>query len=341
MFLIGWQRRRPRGVERGVLHTEVKTPAIDVPVTAMGARLKNVKRSSSCQRTTLRMGPGTTIAKRTSSMKTDTTAVPVEIPQDIIEETLSHLGSSEDEAVSRFALLSCSLVSKSWVTPCRRYLFRTITLSEKYMKNWIETFPVPEKSPAHHARKLRFWYTWPSGTPEGLFGYIPWFKNVREVAWGGHVGLQQLCRILSLGNLSQSVVSLCIDMDLVTASQIRDVIEMLPNLYDLGLLGSFAAMGTNGSRGIGAAPKRKFGGQLELHGEYADADIINMLLEVPTGLHFTGVLICSPEACLLSAVRLAEACGENLTKLTYIVEDHGEFHPASFPGARRFANIFF
>jgi hypothetical protein len=250
----------------------------------------------------------------------------LEIPQDIIEEILDHL-TTDDDSHTRLSLLSCSLVSKSWVTPCRRHLFRTIFFTWRYIAIWLETFPVPEESPAHHVRALHFWCGWCFDAPEKFFEYISWFTNVRKVVWSGQAELEPLCGVLSFGRLSQTVTSLVIDMDAVTVLQIRDVVEQLPNLNDLSLSGSLVKAGKDRLQGIGTSLRGKFGGQLRLLKGRAVADIVNMLLEVPTGLHFTEVYIHSLNELLRPTLILAEACGESLVKLTYMVDDHSESLP--------------
>ena len=52
-------------------------------------------------------------------------------------------------------------------------------------------------------------------------------------------------------------------------------------------------------------------------------------LTISTGLHFTELDIRCTHAYLLSAVRLAEACGNTLTKLSYTISFHGKI---SWPG---------
>jgi len=83
-------------------------------------------------------------------------------------------------------------------------------------------------------------------------------------------------------------------------------------------------MDRDGLRGIGTVLRGEFGGQLQLLRlkRHADTDVMNMLLEVPTGLHFAEVHILGVYECLPPTVRLAEACGKNLVKLTYSVDDH-------------------
>jgi hypothetical protein len=49
-----------------------------------------------------------------------------------------------------------------------------------------------------------------------------------------------------------------------------------------------------------------------------------MLLEVPTGLHFTELHIRGTHESFLPTVRLAEACCKTLVKLSYTVSIHGK-----------------
>jgi len=119
--------------------------------------------------------------------------------------------------------------------------------------------------------------------------------------------------------LPHSVTSLTIVADTVTLVHVRDIMAQLPNLDDLSLSGSLVAVDRRSSPGIETVPRGRFGGKLRLIQGYADESVVNMLLEVPTGLHFTEVDIRGIHECLLSTVRLAEACGKTLVKLSYAV----------------------
>lgn len=62
----------------------------------------------------------------------------------------------------------------------------------------------------------------------------------------------------------------------------------------------------------------------------ASEGVMNILLEVPTGLRFTEVDIRGRGYCLLSAVTLTEACCKTLVKLSYTVSFFCRFHPFSW-----------
>ena len=70
----------------------------------------------------------------------------------------------------------------TWVPSCRRHLFHTIFFTSRHMTRWLETFPVPEESPAHHVRDLRFSVGGPISVLERFFEHMPWFTNVEGVA---------------------------------------------------------------------------------------------------------------------------------------------------------------
>ena len=259
----------------------------------------------------------------TVSISTTPVVLP-RIPQDIIECILDHLATT----FSPHPLRRCSIVSKSWVAPCRRHLFRAVhfTSSEDTIR-WLLAFPVPEHSPAYHVRNLWLMLTGCSPVPREFFKRIQLFTNLKRINVLNDRGKQSQW-MPSLVGLPESVTSLDIDASSITILQLRDAMVQLPNLNNLKLSGALRAGDTNELEGIGRVLRGKFGGRLlfyKLRPASAAEDVVNMLLEVPTGLYFTEIYIDSLDEVLLSTVRLAEACGETLAKLTYSVDDQGEF----------------
>ena len=277
------------------------------------------------------MGSKSSKAQHLTSTKPGVT---IKLPQEIIDEILDHLTADSD---LRF-LRSCALVSKSWVESCRRHLFYTILFTSKDMAKWLKAFPVPQQSPARHVRDLRFSLGGYYGAPEEFFRCTPWFTNVKKMTLLGHGGFRPLLMPLSV-RLPQSVTSLTINTDTIALTQIRDVMAQLPNLDDLSLSGSVVV-----DRGtlpwMGAILRGRFGGQLRLLKGHANPDVVNMLLEVPTGLHFTEVEVRGTYECLLSTVRLAESCAKTLVKLSYAVSFHGKSHPPPPPSWFSYAKMF-
>ena len=128
-----------------------------------------------------------------------------------------------------------------------------------------------------------------------------------------------------LVGLPQSVASLRIMENLITIRQIREIITQLPNLNDLYLSGALTVTVRNKVQGIGKTLTAKFGGRSRLcpvdNLVCSDMDIVNMLLEIPTGLHFTYV---RSWACFSSIVRIVGACSKTLVTLVYVIHNEGK-----------------
>ena len=84
-------------------------------------------------------------------------------------------------------LRSCSLVAKSLVPSCRRHLFRTITFTSQNVGGWLQTFPVPEESPACYVKDLCLLFGGRCDAPEEFFKHTPWFTNVEKMALKGNM----------------------------------------------------------------------------------------------------------------------------------------------------------
>jgi len=271
--------------------------------------------------------PQTSKMKNPTSTKTKTVITGPTIPQDIVNEIADHLAIDSDFQSIR----ACALLSKSSVQPCRRHLFRIVTFTPRGVDSWFKTFPVPEESYAHYVRDLRIWIGGGGCVPEKFFKHTPWFTNVEKISLLGYGGVP-LLRKTSLWRLPQSATSLTIDTGVVDLVQVRDVIAQLPNLDDLFLSGSHVGADREELLGIGTVLKGRFGGKLTISDKYAGEDIINMLIEVPSGLRFTEVQVSCTRRSLPLAFRLAEACGKTLVKLSYTVTlVHCKSHPSPDP----------
>ncbi|KAF9645584.1 hypothetical protein BDM02DRAFT_492760 [Thelephora ganbajun] len=286
------------------------------------------------------MGSKTSKSKRPGSVETKAVVVPVvpkteqdsRVPQEIIDEILDHLvvGLGSEPKSLETTLRSCSLVSKSWVPSCRRHLFHAVYFNVTYMKRWVKTFPVPEESPAHHVRDLCLLPGRYYDAPE-FFERTQWFTNAKKMTVFGDVPLSSWLGIPSFAKLPQTVTSLTIRARTVDLVQMRDVIARLPNLDDLSLSGSVTKRGRS-FLGLGTTLRARFGGKLQLRGGHPYGKVVDMLLEVPTGLHFTEVHVYTNRGCLPTTVRLAEACGETLVRLLYgcLYNDDSETFERSF-----------
>jgi len=255
------------------------------------------------------------------------------IPHDIINEIFDHLASDSDFQ----SLRTCALVSRSWHQPCQRHLFHTAVFTPTSARKWLEMFPVREESPACHVRDLRLRIGEAARIPEKFYECIPWFTDVDRMTFSGHVGVPlgyggySSSPAPSLWQLPRSVTSLTINTGVVTLVQVRDIMAQLPNLDDLAFLDSLAEVDRRKLPGIGTVLKGRFGGRLMLRD--ADEDVVNMLLEIPSGLHFVELEIyCTHNRLPSSAIRLAEACRKTLVKLSHTAGYHCKSYPFSYSG---------
>ena len=267
-----------------------------------------------------RMELETSETKRSASMNT-VTGTALRLPTEIVEEILGYLTGNSA------SLRSCALVSKSWVPLCQRLLFHTILFTSTRIARWLKTFPVPEESPAHFVRDLWLLVGGDHSIPEQFFEHTPWFTDAEKMTLVGNEGLHPSW-IPSSWRLPQSVTSLTIRVNKISLSQIQNIMEQLPNLDDLTLSGALVTADEGALIGTGTAIRGRFGGKLRIVGDHAGGGVVDMLLEAPTGLHFTEVQIHGTHECLLSTVRLAGACSNTLVKLLYMIDPYRKSNPS-------------
>ena len=247
------------------------------------------------------------------------------VPQEIVDEILDHLAADFDFR----SLKLCALVSRSWVPSCRRHLFRIVVFTTVKVARWRKRFPVPEEGPAHHVRDLHFSIGGYHCAPEKFAEHTPWFTNVERLILSELGAFQPLWRPSSW-RLPQSVTSLTVEANTITLVQIRDIMMQLPDLDNLSLLGSLPVGDRRTLLGTETVLRGRFSGRLRLVKGYAAEEVMNILLDIPTGLRFTEVQICGMRECFFSTVRLAEACAKTLVKLSYTTS----FHCKSTPSPR-------
>jgi len=278
-----------------------------------------VQSSSLPPRPTPRMGSKTSKAKRPA----------VIIPQDVVDEILDHLAADSNFE----SLRACALVSRSWIPSCRRYLFHTADLTRWKMNRWLNAFPVPEESPAHHVRDLRISIEWSNWFHDKFLEHAPWFTNVQRLYLLGGGGDYLGSRLSSLWRLPESITSLTVDASYgVTLAGIWDIMARLPNLNDLSLRGFFIPADRRELLEIGTVPRGGIGGELVLPGVHGNAVATKMMLEILTGSPFSKVEITCAHEYMPLIIRLVEACSKTVVKLTLNVIFNGEYHPFSWSG---------
>ena len=259
-----------------------------------------------------------------------TVAAPVTpmLPQEIIDEILGYLAPDPDASCqSKFSLQYCSVVCKSWVESSRRHMFCKLYFDAERAWKWLQVFPVQEHSPGRHVRRVDINLEKSDPVLHKIIERFHGFQKLKTITVRGARNGCTL-RMSQFVGLPKFVTSLRLMEDSITLSQIRDVISQLPNLDDLHLAGAIPVTDRNVVRGIGTTLTAKFGGCFQLIGVgpgCSDTDIVNMLLEVPTGLHFKDV---HSWACLSSTVRIVEACSKTLVKLLYEFYNKSESAPS-------------
>ena len=249
-------------------------------------------------------------------------------------------------------LSECALVSKPWVRSCRRHLFHTVNFTSRDVRRWFKTFPVPEESPAHYVRELCVWIGGSGRVPEEFFEYTTaWFTGVDRMHLSGYgYGGSPPSPGPLFWRLPQSTTSLTISTNVATLLQVQDMLAQLPDLDNLSLSGALVPMYRKlpnlddlslseilvdnknlPGPGAGMVLRGRFGGVLVLRWGYVDNDVSDMLLEVPSGLHFSEVQIRCARERLPPAVRLAEACSKILVKLSLTEIFHRRSNPPPLP----------
>ena len=230
------------------------------------------------------------------------------VPQELVDEILDHL--AKDTAT----LHSCSLVAKSWIYPSRRHLFNILFLTANDITKWNNTFPNPEDSPAGHVKDLSFCFI-QSNAPINFAGRMPYFFNVQQLTLIGRVATDPSF-ISALGPLPPTIRSVDITFSKVLTAHIVSVVRQLPNLDNLSLTSTewSGAIPT----GTGKLIQARLSGKLRLRRKLAHCDILNMLMEVPTGPQFAEVEIRDASmTCFPASLKLVRACRDTLTKLHF------------------------
>jgi len=230
------------------------------------------------------------------------------VPQEIVDEVLDHLANDTP------TLRSCSLVAKSWIYPSHRHLFNSVFFTANEITKWNKSFPNPEDSPAVHVRDLSFCFIEPD-VPIDFADRIAHFSNVRKLTLIGRTAIDPGF-ISALGQLPPSTRSVDITFTEVLTTHITSVMQQLPNLDNLSLMST--KPGGPIPPGTGKLIQCRLSGKLRLRRQLAHRDLLNMLMEVPTGLQFAEVEIRDVwMGCFPATLKLVRACQDTLTKLHF------------------------
>ena len=188
------------------------------------------------------------------------------------------------------ALRTCCLVSKSWVPRARRHLFAQISLwSRGSVQSWMEAFPDPSNSPAHHTRSIRL-----SALAITLMTsqeVRPWLRSFQLV-------------------VTLSVRGYRMDGGF---SEVIDLICSFPLLEDLFLWFSAPDNRVDNNWDTPSTSPKLNGTLLLKRG--GSCLIIPRLLRLPGGLHFTQIQVSCPVDDSESIPDLVLKCSDTLESL--------------------------
>ena len=243
------------------------------------------------------------------------------VPQELVDQVLDHL--ADDTAT----LQSCSLVAKSWIYPSRRHLFNSIFLTVNDITKWNTTFPNPEDSPAGHVRDLSFCFIQPDVGINFADRFL-YFSNVQKLTLIGRTAADPGF-ISGLGQLPPSIRSVDITFSKILTVHIISMMQQLPNLENLSLMST--DWGGLIPPGTGKLLQARLSGKLRLRRQLANRDLLNMLMEIPTGPRFAEVEIRDARMdCFPATLKLVRACQDTLTKLHFSILVLGTSPPSLY-----------
>jgi hypothetical protein len=256
------------------------------------------------------------------------TAMLPSLPPELLDLIVDH---SSDEPTT---LNTCCLVSKSWVPRARSHLFAHVKFDSDERHGgssvdlWMEAFPDPSNSPAHHTRTLTI-----SGLPAVIavttipgHAWVRSFRGIIKLAMNTHWYDDLEVSLVKLHGLSPILKSLCVDRSFIPFSEVFNLACSFPLLEDLSLC-SFSSQQTQ-SHDLMDPPQTspKLTGILQLAGDVLP--IILRLLGLPGGLHFSKISTECGTKSLQLVVTLVSRCSETLEFLYLNCYSPGAFLPA-------------
>jgi len=232
------------------------------------------------------------------------------LPPEILDLIVDHLQDAPT------TLRTCCVVSKSWVPRTRKHIFACVELdaSESHIELWKKSFPDPSNSPAHYTRALSVWgVPITPGTDLGPDkhpgGWIRTFCNVV------HLRLSRLdqASLVPFYGLSPTLKSLHLAQ---THPGVFDLICSFPLLEDLTLVALLPDIDT--ARWSTPSTSPKLTGTLDLSTTRSTRSVVRWLLDLPNGLHFSGINIGFFHEDAEWVADLVSRCSETLEWLSIL-----------------------
>ena len=210
------------------------------------------------------------------------------LPPELLDRTIDFLHDNTK------ALKECCLVSKSWIPRTRQHLFAHVIFHpQKSLQSWMETFPDPFNSPAHHTHTL----TYSQSVECSEAG--DWITSFSHVVHLDVTGLgygpsatQSMGSLVKFHGFSPNLKSIRLDFHVLPTLQAFSLILSFPLLEDLAVVTYFWAStgGGDGPDGLSTAVQPSnppaFAGSLILFMKGGMEPITLRLLSLPGGIHF-------------------------------------------------------
>ena len=245
------------------------------------------------------------------------------LPPEILDFIVDHL---HDEPST---LKSCCLVSKSWIPRIRRILFAKVEFSSDRcpIQLWMNAFPDPCNSPAHHTHVLHFIdHNSIAAASMVAFAWVQRFCHINKLRIPNTSGSLLAPRapgpLVQLRGLSPTLTSLHLLGVSAPLSEVLDLICSFPLLEDL-FLHFVTTQGGSDRRYIPPTSPSLTG---TLHMIELSPSLTRGLLDLPNGLHFSRVTTWFPGGANSPEVDLISKCRNTLEDLTIDFSSPSSFY---------------
>jgi hypothetical protein len=251
---------------------------------------------------------------------------PADLPPETVDSIVDLL-HNEPEMLKR-----CCLVSKSWIPRTRKHLFATINFhTPAHLEAWKTTFSDPSNSPAHCARTLsincHLVDVTTADAAEG--GWLPTFSRVVRLEFLTCSDADSGKSLALFHKLSPTLKSLAVSSILLPLSQLSELIQSLPHLEDLTLIGRDPSNEQH-TTVVSSPTSPPLTGTLELVLFGGMAKTVRQLLDVPSGIYFRTLRWCwCREEDVRHMMKLVVACSNTLESLDVLYHLKGEVYPVS------------
>jgi len=229
------------------------------------------------------------------------------------------------------ALKACCVVSKSWVPRSRRHLFARVAFDapESSVESWMETFPDPSNSPAHHTRSLSI-RGLPAAVAAGTDGssWVRAFQHVVTLNVDTREWDDSQVTFVPLHGLSPTLKSLRVTYSFIPLSEVFNLICSFSLLEDLALISLDPNGSDDGQNTSSTSPRLT--GSLYLETSRGIRFVVRRLCNLPGGLHFSKVAVRCFNEDAESTMDLVSRCSDTLEslKISYCI-------PSTFPSTSK------